>query len=270
MSANLLTIVAILIYSACALYQGRRLFFPTAKPPRHHLLHGAISVALIFHGIAAFKLITPSDSIDFGILPMTSLSGWCITTLLLISSLRRPLDNLFALMLPITIISAALPIFLVGPQVPFSQLNSGVVSHILLSMLAYGALTIGTLQAILLAIQEKHLKQRSTKGFIQALPPLQTMEALLFEILWLGFILLTLSLISGILYIDNIFAQHLVHKTFFSITAWLVLATLLWGRHQLGWRSQTAARWTFATFILLLLAYFGSKFVLEIVLNRIQ
>lgn len=270
MSATLLSIVAILIYSACTLYQGRRLLVPGNQPPRHHLLHGSISVALACHGIAAFQLITPHHSIDLGILPMTSLSSWCITTLLLITSLRRPLDNLFALLLPITIIATALPIFFVGPQVSFKDLNSGVVSHILLSMLAHGVLAIGALQAALLAAQEKHLKQRSTKGFIQALPPLQTMEALLFEILWLGFILLTLSLITGILYLDNIFAQHLVHKTTLSVAAWLALAILLWGRYQLGWRSQTAARWTFVVFILLVMAYFGSKFVLEIILNRNQ
>jgi len=266
-SAQLLSLAAIVIYSLCAIYQGRRLLLPNHNPPRHQLLHGAISAALLLHGFAAFKLITVTNNINFGILPMASISGWCITTLLLISSLRRPLDNLFALLLPVTIISAALPLFFIGPVVPLGQLSPGVVSHILLSMLAHGALAIGTLQAALLAAQEKQLKQRATKGFIQALPPLQTMEALLFEILWLGFILLSLSLITGMIYLDDIFAQHLVHKTTLSIAAWLALATLLWGHHQRGWRSQTAARWTFAVFILLMLAYFGSKLVIEIILG---
>jgi ABC-type uncharacterized transport system permease subunit len=268
MSATLLSIIAISIYSFCALYQGRRLLKPAALPPRHDLLHGAISIALALHGIAAFKLITAGQGIDLGILPMTSLSSWCITTLLLISSLRRPLDNLFALLLPITVLCVALPLIFVGPKVQLEKLNMGVVSHILLSMLAHGALAIGTLQAALLATQEKHLKQRVTKGIIQALPPMQTMENLLFEILWLGFILLSLALITGFLYIEDIFAQHLVHKTGLSMAAWVALAILLWGRYKLGWRSQTAARWTFVVFILLMLAYFGSKFVLEIILQR--
>ena len=79
--------------------------------------------------------------------------------------------------------------------------------------------------------------------------------------------LLTLSLVTGVIFVDDIFAQQLAHKTFFSILAWCIYAVLLWGRHQLGWRSQTAARWTFGGFVALMLAYFGSKFVLELLLN---
>lgn len=267
MSANVLSIIAIFIYAACAINQGRRLLKPVIKPARHHILHSAIFIALILHGIAVYKFITPGSSFDLGILPMASLSSWCITSLLLLSSLRRPLDNLFALLLPITILCTALPLIFVSSK-PINTLDNGVIAHILLSMLAQGTLAIAALQATLLATQEKHLKQRVTKGFIQSLPPLQTMENLLFEILWLGFIFLGLSLLTGAIYLNDIFAQHLIHKTILSIAAWIALGILLWGRYKLGWRSQTAARWTFIVFILLMAAYFGSKFVLEIILQR--
>ena len=94
------------------------------------------------------------------------------------------------------------------------------------------------------------------------------MESMLFEIVWVGLLLLTVAIGSGFLFLDDIFAQHLVHKTVLSICAWALFATLLWGRHYLGWRSQMAARFTLGGFIALMLAYAGSKFVLELILQR--
>ena len=95
------------------------------------------------------------------------------------------------------------------------------------------------------------------------------MESMLFELIWIGMLLLSASILSGAIFIDDIFAQHLVHKTALSIAAWLIFATLLWGHHQLGWRSQTAVRWTLGGFVALMLSYFGSKLVLEIILQRV-
>jgi len=88
----------------------------------------------------------------------------------------------------------------------------------------------------------------------------------LFEVIIVGFISLTVSLGSGLLFLENMFAQHLVHKTILSIFAWFVFLTLLIGHWKLGWRGRTAIRWTLSGFISLMLAYFGSKFVLEILL----
>ena len=95
------------------------------------------------------------------------------------------------------------------------------------------------------------------------------METMLFELIWAGVVLLTLSIVSGILFVDDLFAQHLVHKTVLAIFAWVLFSILLWGRYQLGWRSQTAVRFTLTGFALLMLAYFGSKMVLELVLQRV-
>ena len=94
------------------------------------------------------------------------------------------------------------------------------------------------------------------------------MESLLFQMIAIGFAMLSLALLSGVLFLEDIFAQHLVHKTVLSLTAWLVFSVLLWGRFQFGWRGRTAIRWTLSGFAVLLLAYFGSKFVLELVLMR--
>ena len=112
-----------------------------------------------------------------------------------------------------------------------------------------------------------HLRNKRPGGFIRALPPLQTMETLLFQMIGLGLALLTASLLTGTLYIEDMFAQHLVHKTILSMVAWVVFATLLWGRWRFGWRGRTAIRWTLSGFVVLLLAYIGSKLVIEIILG---
>ncbi len=145
---------------------------------------------------------------------------------------------------------------------------TGLRVHILISIFSYSLLAIAALQAVLLAIQNKHLRNRHPGGFIRALPPLETMEQLLFRMIGLGYILLSLSLLTGAAYIEDIFAQHLVHKTVLSLAAWLVFAILLWGRWRHGWRGRIAIRWTLVGFVVLMLAYFGSKLVLELILHR--
>jgi len=121
---------------------------------------------------------------------------------------------------------------------------------------------------LVLAVQDHQLRNKKPGGFVRALPPLQTMETLLFQMIGLGFFLHSLSLITGIIYLDDMFAQHIAHKTILSILAWIIFAILLWGRWRFGWRGSTAIRWTLAGFTVLFLAYVGSKWVLEVILNR--
>jgi len=101
---------------------------------------------------------------------------------------------------------------------------------------------------------------------MRTLPALETMETLLFQLIWLGEIALTLSLLTGFMVYDDFFAQQLIHKVTFSIVAWLVYAVLLFGRHYRGWRGQKAINWTWVGFSAILLGYLGSKFVIEFVL----
>ena len=140
--------------------------------------------------------------------------------------------------------------------------------HILSSILAFSLLNIAALQALLLALQDQHLRSHHPKRLILALPPLQAMETLLFQMLGTGIVFLTIALFSGFLFVENLFAQHLAHKTVLSICAWLIFTSLLVGRIRYGWRGKTAIQWTLIGFVLLLLAYFGSKFVLELILQK--
>jgi ABC-type uncharacterized transport system permease subunit len=134
--------------------------------------------------------------------------------------------------------------------------------------MAFSLLGLSAAQAVLLFMQEKQLKRHESPRLFSALPSLHENEISLHHFNVSGFILLTLALLTGFVYLDNIFAQHLVHKTVLSLLAWAVFATLLWGRYQFGWRGITAVRWTITGFLVLLLAYLGSKLVLEMILNR--
>ena len=140
--------------------------------------------------------------------------------------------------------------------------------HAWLALLAYATLAIAALLAVMLWAQERALRRREFHAWLRALPPLTELEELLFRTISVGFMLLTATLLTGVLFVENLFAQHLVHKTVLSVLSWLAFGALLVGRWRYGWRGNKAVRWTLAAMALLLLAFFGSKFVLELVLNR--
>jgi ABC-type uncharacterized transport system permease subunit len=169
--------------------------------------------------------------------------------------------------LPATAVSMILDQVVPGAAVITTSANRALQVHILISLLAYSLLTIAVLQAMVLAIQNRHLHNRHPGGLIRALPPLQLMENLLFQLIGIGFLLLSLALLSGFLFLEDIFAQRLVHKTVLSVSAWVIFAILLWGRWRFGWRGRTAVRWTIGGGIFLMLAYFGSKLVIELLLQ---
>lgn len=140
--------------------------------------------------------------------------------------------------------------------------------HVWCALVAYATLAVAALLAIMLWIQERALRQRQVHRWRRALPPLTELEALLFRTIAVGFALLTATLLTGVLFVENLFTQHLIQKTVLSVLSWLVFGGLLLGRWRLGWRGATAVRWTLTAMVLLLLAFFGSKFVLELVLHR--
>jgi len=138
-------------------------------------------------------------------------------------------------------------------------------------MLAYSLLTLSALHAIFMGFTENALHKRTLKRSLASLPPLMAMETLLFRMLTLGFILLTLTVGSGLFFSEALFGKPLSidHKTLFAFASWGIFATLLFGRHAWGWRGKRALRWTLTGFALLILAYVGSRFVAEVILGRI-
>jgi ABC-type uncharacterized transport system permease subunit len=224
-------------------------------------------LALVAHiYILEQSMVTPIG-INIGFYTALSLIAAFITLFTLASALRHPVEMLGILVMPL----AALSLFIDMTEFSSHLLPPGsshsLIFHILTSLIAYSVLALAAMLAIALWVQNNYLHRHQPGGMIRLLPPLITMESLLFETIIIGFIFLSISLISGLVFLENMFAQHLVHKTVLSILAWCVFAILLVGRWLLGWRGRTAIRWTLGGFISLMLAYFGSKFVLEVILG---
>jgi ABC-type uncharacterized transport system permease subunit len=140
--------------------------------------------------------------------------------------------------------------------------------HAWFALLAYATLAIAALLALMLWLQERALRQRAFRGWLRSLPPLVELETLLFRTIGVGFVLLTATLLTGVVFVEDLLAQHLIHKTVLSVLSWLAFGGLLLGRSRYGWRGNRAVRWTLGAMALLVLAYFGSKFVLELVLHH--
>jgi len=211
------------------------------------------------------NMMSPAG-INVGFFTALSLISAFITLFTLVSALRHPIEILGIVVLPITAITlaadhATATIHLLPPGSP-----AGLIFHVVTSIIAYSILGLAAVHAIVLSVQNSFLHKHQPGGLIRMMPPLTTMESLLFDTLIIGFVCLSVSLISGMVFLEDMFAQHLAHKTVLSIIAWLVFAILLTGRWMVGWRGRTAIRWTLGGFISLMLAYFGSKFVLEVIL----
>lgn len=226
---------------------------------------GVLAVAC--HGLTNWLDFNAVDGFDLGIYPMLSLTTLSISAIVLLSSLRRPVENLFILIFPLALMTVLLEIFFEGNYAPRADITSGILAHIMLSVVAYSLLTIAAAQAVLLSFGDSQLRHHHL-GILRNMPPLETMEQLMFEMLWVGLVFLTASIATGFLFLEDLSGPGLVHHTVITLSAWLVFAVLLWGRYQLGWRGAVASRWALVGFVLLALGYFGSKLVLEIILGR--
>ncbi len=209
------------------------------------------------------------DNFNFSFFNTAALVALCIVFILLFAALDKPVEKLGMAIFPLTAILLSLDMIFPEKNHPLTAHNWQMSTHILTSIIAFSLLNIAALQAILLAIQDQQLRSHHPKRLMLALPPLQAMETLLFQMIGTGLFFLTASLISGFLFIDDLFAQHLVHKTVLSIIAWIIFSGLLTGRLRYGWRGNIAIQWTLIGFVLLLLAYFGSKLVLELILKKV-
>ena len=225
------------------------------------------SAAAFFHALILYSTIFTTQGIDIGFFSALTFTAWLMAALLIIASFSLPIGCLGLLVYPFALMTLFLRSLSEQQHLLTSKLAVGLEAHILFSLLAYSLLSIAVAQAILLAIQDKYLHNKHPSGFLRSLPSLETMEIMLFRIIGLGVFALSISLLSGFIYLEDMFAQHLVHKTILSLIAWVIFVMLLWGHYKFGWRGKTAIKWSISGFILLMLAYFGSKFVIELVLQ---
>lgn len=222
------------------------------------------TIAVIFHG----WVVIHQTGLPHGLsLPLfTSFSATTLTIVLLhiVLCLRQPADYLGLAVYPGAAISLLVS-HASGGGTPI--VGDAIQIHVLLSLVSYGVLSLAAAQAVLVAIQRHYLSVHKPGGFIRALPALDVTEKLLFTLLTAGFILLSMALISGFAYLDNMFDQRMVHKTVLSCVGWSIFGILLFGRWQFGWRGKKAVHWTLGGFVILVLAYFGTKVVVEIMLG---
>lgn len=234
---------------------------------KRNLMLAMWAIACVLHALHLYPQTFTAEGLNLTFYNAVSLVLFIISTLILILSINKRREFLGLFLLPIVIASIALTIL--KPEIHVATTSvRGLQFHIVFSLFAFSVLTISAIQSILLFNQERHLRNAEIQGITRALPPLHETEKFLFQTITIGFVLLSIALVTGFIFLENMFQQHVVHKTILSILAWLLFAVLLWGRYRFGWRGQMAVRWTLGGFAFLILAYLGSKFVQEIVLHR--
>lgn len=273
MQTTLISSITIFLYALTGTLLAIRLFGRKDTQPDSPLRkkNGILVLGLVavtLHTVVLYHVLFIPEGLNLGFFNAGSLIMWLIALTLLLGAISNPVENLGILLLPLAGLSILLDMLFPVKHTLMPAEAMELKIHILMSIMAYALLTIAAVHAVVLWIQDRHLRNRKPGGFIRALPPLETMEYLLFQMIGLGFFLFSLSLITGMIYLEDMFAQHVAHKTVLSIIAWFVFATLLWGRWRFGWRGATAIRWTLGGFFVLLLAYTGSKWVLEILLGH--
>jgi len=264
-----------LMYAALAVYFWRTRWAVAAHTPglrteSKTLEHLMVLVPIALHATLLYDSMFAGDGVRLGVGNAMSTIVWLTVVIYWLGSLFYDIGGLQGMVMPVAAVCALLPVLLPPARLlPNTELATFSV-HLLLSMLAYSLFTIASLHVLLMALLERRLHGGELPAALQKLPPLLTMETLLFRIITAGFVLLTLTLATGIIFTEELFgkAMRFNHKTVFGILSWFIFAALLGGRQFYGWRGRIAVRWTLTGFLMLVLAYVGSKFVLEVILGR--
>jgi len=265
----ILHLIAIALYALSGFYYWRALEASSeGKPgPRAAALIGTLAVCL--QGGLLIGDINHNGHLILGVGTILSLDAWAVAAIFLAGSLRKPIASLGAFIMLSTALAAIGQIFLPHRTEDTPVHNPWLVAHIVISILAYSLLSIAVVQSLMLWIQESRLRRKHLTPLMRTMPPMETMETLMFEMIQVGFVLLTLTLISGFFFSENIFGTPLpfTHHSILSLIAWLAFAILLIGRRQFGWRGRNAIRWTLAGFVLFVFAYLSAEFLLKLVFS---
>jgi ABC-type uncharacterized transport system permease subunit len=230
-----------------------------------------VPVALVLHGMLLYQRVMTADGIDLGVANAVSLLVWLTVLIYFLAGLAYDgLSAMLGMMAPVAFVAVLLQAVIPTRHIVTYAGDPLFALHFGIAMLAYSLFIVATVHALVMLAEEKWLHRGVLPPFLRSLPPLLEMEALLFRILLAAFVLLTLTLVSGVFFSEQLFGKPLTftHKVVFGILSWLIFAGLLAGHHFRGWRGRTAVHWTLAGFTALLLAYVGSKVVLELILKR--
>lgn len=268
-------IAASVLYAALGIHFWNTRWRETDKPlvalPMQPWERGAIAAALSLQGIGLYDGLFGAGGMRFSFSFALSLMLWLAVFIYWLESFHSRMDGLQPMVLPLAAACSLLPGFFPSVHQVAHASAWGFQLHFIAAMLAYSLFTLSALHAVFMSFAERKLHQRTLTKSLASLPPILTMEAVLFRMIVIAFTLLTLALGSGALFSEAIFGKTMIldHKTLFAFVSWGIFAALLIGRHAYGWRGRIALRWTLAGFMVLLLAYIGSRFVAEVVLGRI-
>lgn len=270
--------LAALAYAALALLVWRPLRHGRIPANTSAAAKGCLLGALVLHGVALYQAVLPATGLYLGWALALSAAIWLGMLIFWLESLVLSLNGLLLILLPGSALVSALAAFFPSGHLVAHANNELLRLHLLIALMAYGLVTVAALQSILMAALDRYLHRPAEQSqhapwFTHALdvmPPLLVQERLLFRLIWISFIALTLTLITGSLVSLNLAGPvfPVDHKTIFTLLSWLTFAVLLTGRYVRGWRGRLALRWTLTGFAFVLLAYTGSRFVIDVILQR--
>jgi len=220
-------------------------------------------LALLAHGYFLYRGIDIGVGQNLGVLNLFSLALWLVASIVLLGALYKPIESLSLFVLPLAALSVLLAHAFPTPYIVDTGSDPKMLIHILLSVFAFSVLGVAGAQAVLLAIQDYGLHTKRMGGFIQKLPPLETMERLLFQMIWAGFLLLTIVFLTSFYSYYGMFTKDLWGKMVLVTLVWLIFAILLVGRHWFGWRGRRAIYGTLSGFVLLIIVYFSHQLLAE-------
>ncbi|MFO7747627.1 MAG: cytochrome c biogenesis protein CcsA [Orrella sp.] len=239
-------------------------------------------VALLFQGLALHDMILTDGQLQLNWVLALSAALWLGLIIFWMESLVVKMDGLQLILLPIAGLTCVFAALFPAAHLITNASESALRGHLLLALAAYGLITIAAMQSVLMAALDHHLHhpkqaigrasglRRAIARMLDAQPPLLTQERLLFRLIWIAFSALSLAVISGGLISLASTGKWLPfdHKTIFTILSWATFGILLIGRHLRGWRGRIALRYTLVGFVFVVLSYTGSRFVIEVILNR--
>ena len=264
---SMLAALAAVTYLAAGLWIARYLAHPPAeRPARDTFACVTVCCGVALHAAALWPALTLWSGPNPHLPATISLVGLTTAAVFGIALVWRIDHVVGALVLPLAALAALIPVAWSGRTIPAATSSAHI--HAAISILTWAVLSLAALQSVILAWQEHRLRTRRPGGALRTLASLDAQERWLFRLVGIGFFLLSLSLASGFMFVQDMLAQHLVHKTVLSCIAWAIFGALLWGRRRHGWRGQTAVRWSLGGFAVLAIAYFGSRWILEVLLDQ--
>ncbi len=214
--------------------------------------------AILLHAFVIYRLVDVHGLQNLTYINVTTLIAWMICLITLLTAFYQPIANLSVFLFPFAIFSILLAIVFPGHHLIATDASPEMLVHIWLAVIAFSVLAIAAIQAVFMALQQKLLRLKRLDKFLQALPPVETMERVLFRLIMTGFVLLSAMLATSFIFFNDVLSPPWLHQTILSLLAWLVFAFILFGRYFFGWRGKVAIRWTCFGVLLLVLAYFGT------------